>query len=504
MPLKDPIGYAWLQRQYALPTVPLPHASHVASTSGWKEEAGVRTRAWPQAAWPGETLEGHLEFALKHEGINLPLLWHLFRHTDSGELARYIAKKPSGKYTRKSGFLFEFLTGQSLDIGVDLYGRYEPVLDGERYLCSSNTPNSRWRIHDNLLGSAAFCPVIEKKPALAQHLSWNPSADLKNLQKHYDPSLFARATAWLYLMETRSTNEIESETPSPKRPERFVQVLRNAGSKPLAEALSYEALVDLQATIVDPKGRISPGMRNIQNFVGSDRLGYGDPLVAYPCPPPQLAVELLEALLPAGLRCKGLHPVIRAAVLSFGFVYIHPFEDGNGRISRYLIHDIYVRDGLTPAGFIFPVSAIILKRLKEYNEALEHHSKPIRELANYDFDPMTHEMRLHNPQLIEPLFRYPDLTQETLYLMRVTRECADVTLVRELDHLDRMERAKTALRETLDLPDRRLNLLLAMIHQNGGKLSANKRRGEFSDLDDQEVADAEGYYRTAFEQEVEQ
>ncbi len=152
----------------------------------------------------------------------------------------------------------------------------------------------------------------------------------------------------------------------------------------------------------------------------------------------------------------------------------------------------------------FPVSAIILKRLKEYNEALEHHSKPIRELANYDFDPMTHEMRLHNPQLIEPLFRYPDLTQETLYLMRVTRECADVTLVRELDHLDRMERAKTALRETLDLPDRRLNLLLAMIHQNGGKLSANKRRGEFSDLDDQEVADAEGYYRTAFEQKVEQ
>jgi Fic family protein len=27
-------------------------------------------------------------------------------------------------------------------------------------------------------------------------------------------------------------------------------------------------------------------------------------------------------------------PVVAAAVLSFGFVYIHPFEDGNGRIAR--------------------------------------------------------------------------------------------------------------------------------------------------------------------------
>src|SRR5258707_13298473 len=99
MPLKDPIGYTWLQHKCALPAVPLPHASYVASASGWKEEAGVRTRGWPQAAWPGETMEGHLEFALKHEGINLPLLWHLFRHIDSGELTRFIAKKPSGKYT---------------------------------------------------------------------------------------------------------------------------------------------------------------------------------------------------------------------------------------------------------------------------------------------------------------------------------------------------------------------------------------------------------------------
>ena len=35
-----------------------------------------------------------------------------------------------------------------------------------------------------------------------------------------------------------------------------------------------------------------------------------------------------------------LNPVIAAAVLAFGFVYIHPFVDGDGRIHRDLIHHV--------------------------------------------------------------------------------------------------------------------------------------------------------------------
>ena len=41
-----------------------------------------------------------------------------------------------------------------------------------------------------------------------------------------------------------------------------------------------------------------------------------------------------------------LDPVIAAAILAFGFVYIHPFEDGNGRIHRYLIHHVLAQRGL--------------------------------------------------------------------------------------------------------------------------------------------------------------
>ena len=31
-------------------------------------------------------------------------------------------------------------------------------------------------------------------------------------------------------------------------------------------------------------------------------------------------------------------PLVKAAVVSFGFVFLHPFMDGNGRLSRLLAH----------------------------------------------------------------------------------------------------------------------------------------------------------------------
>ena len=62
-------------------------------------------------------------------------------------------------------------------------------------------------------------------------------------------------------------------------------------------------------------------------------------------------------------------------MVSFGYVYIHPFEDGNGRIHRFLIHDILVRDGIVPNGTILPVSAQILANMGEYDTVLELLSK---------------------------------------------------------------------------------------------------------------------------------
>ncbi|WP_355662497.1 Fic family protein [Halomonas salifodinae] len=40
---------------------------------------------------------------------------------------------------------------------------------------------------------------------------------------------------------------------------------------------------------------------------------------------------------------EGVPALVAGAVLSFGFVLLHPFMDGNGCISRFLLH--HTQDG---------------------------------------------------------------------------------------------------------------------------------------------------------------
>jgi len=50
--------------------------------------------------------------------------------------------------------------------------------------------------------------------------------------------------------------------------------------------------------------------------------------------------SLLAGLVHFRERIKGTASIVRAAVASFGFVYVLTMADGNGRISRFLINNI--------------------------------------------------------------------------------------------------------------------------------------------------------------------
>ena len=58
--------------------------------------------------------------------------------------------------------------------------------------------------------------------------------------------------------------------------------------------------------------------------------------------------------------------VLKAAASAFGFVYIHPFQDGNGRMHRCLIHHVLAERKFTPPGMVFPVSSVMLDRIDDY------------------------------------------------------------------------------------------------------------------------------------------
>jgi len=177
-------------------------------------------------------------------------------------------------------------------------------------------------------------------------------------------------------------------------------------------------------------------------------------------------------------------------------VFIHPFEDGNGRTHRFLIHDALVRGGVVPAQVIIPVSATMLANIPEYDRALEQYSKPIMALAQYDVN-KAGELTVYNADVLRPLYQFPDLTAQTLYLARVLLRSITEDFAQELRFLARYDEARRAVRDVVDMPDRKLDLFVRLVQQNHGAL-AQRKRAQFQELTDAEITEMEAAVRDAF------
>lgn len=194
-------------------------------------------------------------------------------------------------------------------------------------------------------------------------------------------------------------------------------------------------------------------------------------------------------------RPMNADPVIIAAIIAFGFVFIHPFMDGNGRIHRYLIHDVLANAGFTPRGIVLPVSPVILARLDDYVRVLESFSRPLRDRTDYSPDAPQTPAR-GNDALY---FQYFDATEQAEYLYRALERTIEEDLQREIDFLLGFDRAWRRLNGLLDWPDHSLDLFIRVVHQNGGTLSKTKHGKQFDWMTDAEVRQAEELVREAFE-----
>jgi len=277
--------------------------------------------------------------------------------------------------------------------------------------------------------------------------------------------------------------------------ERFIALLEDAGQKSLEETLSEVELVRLQNTIVDPR-YADTGFRNFQNYVGQTMRDYSQ-RIHYVCPPPEYVSSLMQGLIALDQKNTNNIPLIRATMISFGYVYVHPFEDGNGRIHRFLIHDILVRDGIVPNSTIVPVSAQILANMKAYDAVLELLSKLIERKANYDID-VSGIMTVNNPSDIEPLYRFPDLTNHSIFLARAIQSTVNEDVPAELLFLQRYDELKHDIQSIVDMPDKKVDLMILILHQNNGKLASRKRK-LFKELSDEEIAHMEEAYDQIFE-----
>jgi hypothetical protein len=492
------LGYQWLVRAFELPPRPLPVASILGTRlrETWMGDGAVQ-REYPAHYAPGERLAGHLEFALKHEGVNLAVLAELFRACGPGPVEHAIRTKPTGRYRRLMGFFYELLTGDKLNKSLTVGGNYVAALEPKNYLVAPEPVlNRRWRVRDNLLGDDRYCPIIRRTERLEFALAERLSDELAGLVAEFPATLFGRASDYLYLKETRSTFDIEHEPmPESSRRRRFMALLREAGKIPLAELLDERRLTARQNLIVDPRYAVT-GFRDNQNYVGEQRPDFSQ-RVHYVCPPPEWIRTMMAGLETVARRSAGISPLARAAAVAFGFVYIHPFEDGNGRLHRFLIHDILHRDHFVAGDLILPVSATMVRRMAEYDAALERFSRPLMEDAvEYQLDD-DGCLRLLNPDQVESYYRYPDLTAQAEYLAETVAITVREDVAEELRFLCGFDAARGALRDIVDMPDRHLDRLLQLLHQNGGRLSKRKR-DQFKEVADEELARIEAAFQAAF------
>lgn len=484
-------GYAALIQAHEL-KVPIP--DHLCAI-------GTKHKKFDYERWhiftprhrPEDTLEGHLTFALKYEGIDLAVLNALFQEIEAKEIEKIIRSKPTGRYSRKLWFLWEWLDGQRLDIEDARTGNFVPLVDGKLQYEGKSHPSKRHRVRNNLPGTREFCPLIRKTKKLEKYIGKKlAEAAINNIGQTH-PDLLSRAATFLLLKDSKASYTIEGESPPHSRIERWGRMIGDAGQR----KLSLPELVHLQKILISDSRFIEPGLRSEGGFVGAHERISGMPMPDHVSARPQDLRTLLAGLVKTyELLCADdFDAVLMAALIAFGFVFIHPFEDGNGRIHRYIFHHVLAEKGFVPKGLIFPVSAVILERIDEYRKILEHFSKPRLDLIEW------RPTEKNNVEVLNEtidLYRYFDATKQAEFLFECVAKTVSKTLPDEVEYLRKYDALDEFIKNYIDMPDKLVDLLIRFLSQNKGTLSKRGREKEFEKLTDREIRAIEHKYAEIF------
>lgn len=109
------------------------------------------------------------------------------------------------------------------------------------------------------------------------------------------------------------------------------------------------------------------------------------PTVHFEAPPRQGLERQLDSFLKwfeASQRQVGLDPLLRAGIAHFWFVTLHPFDDGNGRLTR-TITDLALAQGEARAIRFYAMSASILDDRGGYYRVLESSQKATLDITQW-------------------------------------------------------------------------------------------------------------------------
>ncbi len=487
-----PVGYAALIDLYGLQVV-LPQRLTAISLR-YRKSGTPDWQLLSNRSVIDGSLGAHLTAALKWEGVHLGVLAALFSVVPLDDLVSFITNKPKSSYGRRIWFLCEWLTGEELPIADLGQARAVDAVDASRqFALDKGELSTRHRVRNNLPGTRAFCPLVSRTPDLERYSLEGIRDATASIRDRTHPDVIRRAGAFLELDDSRHSFEIEGEAPSPSRLQRWGRAIGQAGKT----TLSLEELLRLQDLLIGDARFVERGLRKEGGFVGvhdrKTRSPIPDHIDARPGDLESLVTGVI-AFIQRSLA-GGIDPIVTAAAAAFGLIYIHPLQDGNGRLHRWLIHHVLAAGGVTPPDLVFPVSSVIHRRLDAYRAVLESYSAALLPLIEWE-ETEGHNVRVTNETAV--FYRYLDATRHAEFLYSCVQETVERDLPEEVDFLKKRDRFQRSVQGIVELPARVEDQLFTFLHQNAGVLAKRRRRREFAELRDSEVEEIQELYAEIF------
>ena len=487
------IGYGALISALEL-KVPLPDILALISKKH-KQYTTDQWRVFTPRHFPDDTLKGHLTFALKYEGLDLGVLKKIFEKREADEISKLILDEPTSQYSRKIWFLYEWLMEKELNVPDLSTGNYIDLVDENiQYTCHAAESYKRHRIRNNLPGVKNFCPMIRKTVLLDQYIHMELSQQTRIAIGKMHPDVMARAAAFLLLKDSKASYAIEGESPPQNRAQRWGRAIAQAGQKPITKM----ELNRLQQIVIDNPRFTKMGFREQEGFTGEHDRQTGGPIPDHISARWKDLESLMDGLIATAQKLEkdqSFDAVLAATLVAFGFVFIHPFVDGNGRIHRYLIHQMLLSMDFVSKGIVFPVSAIIFERLEEYRKVLEGISLPRLDLIEWK-PSENNNVEVMNET--KDLYRYFDATKQAEFLYGCVQQTIQQTIPEEVEFLQKYDRMKAYLDDHFQMPDKTVALLVRFLEQGNGKLSERAKSDEFKELSNEEVEAIENRYQEIF------
>ncbi|MCK4826127.1 Fic family protein, partial [bacterium] len=454
---------------------PIRHMSCVSEkhVSGSQRQEGLWL-VFDKRYMPENNPLDHIVFALKHETIDLLILKRSFNKIPKEEIEEFISATPTGAVARRIWFFYEFLIGEKLNLEDAPKVGAINALDAEKYFTSTPKLSPRHRVRDNLLGGPDFCPIIQRTDKLQSIIDLDLANKAKAIIGKTSKQLISRAASFMLLADSRASFEILGERPSRGRLERWGQAVLRAGKQPLNQTEIYR----LHSILLGDDRFTRHGYRDEGVFLGQRDMNH-DPLPEFIGARQSDVPTLMTALNMCNnrMRPQDIDAVIQAAIIAFGFVYIHPLEDGNGRLHRCLIHHVLAERKFSPAGMVFPVSSVMLDRIDDYRQTLQNHSAPL--MPFIEWKPTDkHNVEVTNDTT--DLYRYFDATGAAEFLYECVHTTIENDLPREILYLAAHDQAERSIMEYVEMPNKLAQDLIMFVRQNSGLLPKKRRASEFA------------------------